>query len=153
MTRSARHVYLLCDIHQVLVYLTLQTSIEMPYGAYTSHHEHYTHMPHQSHFNPVVPNQGCNVNITMPTKEQADDIRAFAEEVRRRRVAANTAAADALKPMTKIEFESITRALTSSLRGAIIVRDASKELAGCYVHIEKLKIPYYVAKISLERRV
>ena len=125
----------------------------MPYGAYTSHHEHYTHTFPQSHFNPVVPNQGCNVNITMPNKEQADDVRAFGEEIKRRRVAANTAAADALKPMTKIECESITRTLISSLRGVIIMRDASEELAGCYVHIEKLRIPRYVAELSLERRV
>ena len=89
----------------------------------------------------------------MPNKEQADDVRAFAEEIRRRRVAANTAAADALKPMTKIECESITRTLISSLRGVIIMRDASQELAGCYVHIEKLRIPHYAAELSLERRV
>ena len=153
MTRSARHVYLLCDIHQVLVYLTLQTSIEISYGAYTSHHEHYTHMPHQSHFNPVVPNQGCNVNINMPDKESADDVRAFAVEIRRRNAAARAAAADALRPMTKIECEEITRTLISSLRGVIIMRDASQELAGCYVHIEKLRIPHYAAELSLERRV
>ena len=89
----------------------------------------------------------------MPTKEAADDVYAFAEEVRRRRAAANAAAADALRPLTKTDFESITRDLTSGLRGVIIAREASKELAGCYVHVEKLKIPYHVAKLSLERRV
>jgi len=66
----------------------------------------------------------------MPNKEQADDVRAFAEEIRRRRVAANTAAADALKPMTKIECESISRTLISSLRGVIIMREQAKSLLG-----------------------
>jgi hypothetical protein len=89
----------------------------------------------------------------MPDKEQADELRAFAEEIRLRRVAAAAAAAAAQEPITITEFEEITRVLTATLRDAIIANAGTPRLADCHVFVERLMVPYNVAKLSLERKV
>ena len=73
-------------------------------------------LPRHANNNNIL-NQGCNVNITMDTIEQADDLRATAEQIKQRRLAA----AAAKQPITISGFESLKQDLTRQIR-AVFVR-------------------------------
>ena len=110
-------------------------------ASYPSHHEHYFTYANYYHNQPhgpfhFAPNQGCNVNITMDTTEQADDLRAAAEQIKQRRLAA----AAAKQPITISDFESLKQDLTRQIR-AVFVRAT---LSVCYVQIETLKFPLHM---------
>ena len=63
----------------------------------------YCHIQPHDPFH-YAPNQGCNVNITMDTTEQADDVRAEAERIIQRRRDAAAAKRKAERPITNSEL-------------------------------------------------
>ena len=111
---------------------------EMDRASAPPYHTNTTYCHSQPH-DPFhyAPNQGCNVNITMDTTEQADDVRAEAERIIQRRRDAAAAKRKAEQPITNNEFESLKHDFTRTLRVVI----ASAILPVCYVQIETLKFP------------